>query len=325
MLAYYGIASYLSHALLLFSIAIKVIFGVCGSLSWNEEDEEIIHQTIHSTFEEKNKGFIAWLKNGRLTVDTDVLVQLLNPALTTSFVMPPSSPPRSRDQGLTNVPLHSFDQRLQVQQLPERKLGYGWENENLEPVCLHAATPTYNAKQVQSVIGKLVLESKLRNGLISFEPADLKFLTGEFREIPEDIVQHLLQTYKEIDESRVKIMLIPSHDDLLIYVGDQEIEMADNDLLLLKTRVNNGLVSLHEDDIEARYPADWQVPAHILEDLRRRGSSGKLFIISDEKGNLKCHIKSEKKVRVAETKSKALAFFTSIMPTKESASKTKFV
>ena len=34
-----------------------------------------------------------------------------------------------------------------------------------------------------------------------------------------------------------------------------------------------------------------------------------LFIISDEKGNLKCHIiKSEKKGRVAETKSNAMAF-----------------
>ena len=325
MLAYYGIASYLSHALLLFSIAIKVIFGVCGSLSLNEEDEEIIHQTIHRTFEEKNKGFIAWLRNGRLTVDTDVLVQLLNPAFTMAFVMPPSSPPRGRDQGFTNVPLHSFDQRLQVEQLPERKMGYGWENENLEPVCLPAATPPYNAKQNQGVIGKLVLESKLRYGLISFEPADLKFLSGEFREIPEDIVQHLLQTHKEIDESRVKIMLVPSHNDQLIYVGDQGIEMADNDLLLLKTRVINGLVSLHQDDIEARYPADWQVPVYILEDLDKKKSNGKLFIISDEKGNLKCHILSEKKGRVAETKSKAMAFFTSIMPTKESASKTKFV
>ena len=98
-----------------------------------------------------------------------------------------------------------------------------------------------------------------------------------------------------------------------------------NDLLLLKTRVINGLVSLHEDNVEARYPADWQVPVFILEDLKKNKSNGKLFIISDEKGNLKCRIKSEKKGRVAETRSKALAFFTSITSTKESASKTKFV
>ena len=324
MLPYYGIASYLCHVLLLFSIAIKVIFCVCGSLSLNKEDEEIIHQTIHRTFEEEGKGFIAWLKNGRLTVDTDVLVQLLSPALTMSFVMPPSSPPQGGDQRLTFVPLDSFDQRLQVEQPPERKLGYGWENENLKPVSLSAATPTYNAKQ-NRVIGKLVLKSKLRYGLISFDSADVQFLGQEFWKIPGDLDKSLLKTFKHIYDRQVKIMSIPSHNQQLVYVGDQGIEMADNDLLLLKTRVINGLVSFHENDIEARYPTDWQVPVYILEDLEKKGYNGKLFIISDEKGNLKSCIKPEKKDRVAGARNKALAFFTSNMPTKESASKTKFV
>ena len=325
MLPYYGIASYLCHVLLLFSIAIKVIFCVCGaSLSLNKEDEEIIHQTIHRTFEEEGKGFIAWLKNGRLTVDTDVLVQLLNPALTMSFVMPPSSRPRGGDQGLTFVPLHSFDQRLHVEQPPERKLGYGWETENLKPVSLSAATPRYNAEQ-NRVIGKLVLKSKLRYGHISFDSADVEFLGQEFWLIPGDLAKSLLKTFKHVDEKQVKIMSIPSHNQQLVYVGDQGIQMADNDLLLLKTRVRNGLVSFHEDDIEARYPTDWQVPVYVLEDLEKKRSNGKLFIISDEKGNLKSCIKPEKKDRVAGARNKALAFFTSNMPTKESASKTKFV
>ena len=324
MLPYYGIVSYLCHVLLLFSIAIKVIFCVCGSLSLNKEDEEIIHQTIHRTFEEEGKGFIAWLKNGRLTVDTDVLVQLLNPALTMSFVMPPSRRPRGGDQGLTFVPLHSFDQRLHVEQPPERKLGYGWETENLKPVSLSAATPSYNAEQ-NRVIGKLVLKSKLRYGHISFDSADVEFLGQEFWEIPGDLAKSLLKTFKHVDEKQVKIMSIPSHNQQLVYVGDQGIEMADNDLLLLKTRVRNGLVSFHEDDIEARYPADWRVPGYILKELKRKGSNGKLFIISDEKGNLKSCIKSEKKDRFVGARNKALAFFTSNMPTKESASKTKFV
>ena len=325
MLPYYGIASYLCHVLLLFSIAIKVIFCVYGaSLSLNKEDEEIIHQTIHRTFEEEGKGFIAWLKNGGLTVDTDVLVQLLNPALTMSFVMPPSSPPRGGDQGLTFVPLHSIDQRLHVEQPPERNLGYGWENENLKPVPLSAATPSYNAEQ-NRVIGKLVLKSKLRYGHISFDSEDVEFLGQEFWKIPGDLAKSLLKAFKHIDERQVKIISIPSHNQQLVYVGDQGIEMADNDLLLLKTRVRNGLVSFHEDDIEARYPADWRVPGYILEELKRKGSNGKLFIISDEKGNLKSCIKSEKKDRFAGARNRALAFFTSNMPTKESASKTKFV
>ena len=144
-----------------------------------------------------------------------------------------------------------------------------------------------------------MLKSKLRYGHISFDSADVEFLGQEFWKIPGDLAKSLLKTFKHVDEKQVKIMSIPSHNQQLVYVGDQGIQMADNDLLLLKTRVRNGLVSFHEDDIEARYPADWRVPGYILEELKRKGSNGKLFIISDEKGNLKSCIKSEKKDRFA--------------------------
>ena len=269
---------------------------------------------------EKNKGFVAWLEDGRLAVDTDVLVQLLNPAQVMSFGMPPSA------LGQTNIPLHPFYQRRHLEQPPERKPGYGWKNEKLQqqresfPVTI----PTDNTEQ-NRLIGKLVLKSKLRYGHISLEPGDLKFLSEEFQEISEDIIQDILQTNKHVQETRVKIMLVPSHNQWLVYVGDQGIEMADNDLLLLKTRVCNGLVSFHEGDVENRYPADWQVPTYILEDLEKKGSNGRLFIISDQKGNLRCHINLEKMARVAGARNKALAFFASIMSTKESASKIKFV
>ena len=298
-----------------------MVILVCSSLCLPKKDEEIIHQTIHRTFEETGKGFIAWLKNGELTIDPDVLAQFLNPVLGRSFEMPTRSP-GGVAQGQSNVPLHSSDRRRYMEQLPERNPGYGWKNENLhqQRVSFPAATPAYNTKQ-NCLIRKLVLKGKLHHGNIFLKPADLK----ELPKIPEDIVQILRQTYKHIAESGFKIMFIANHNQHVVYVGYQEIEMADNDLLLLKTRVINGLVSFHKDDIEARYPADWQVPVQILEDLKKKKSNGKLYIVSDEKGNLKCHIKSELKGRVAETKSKDMVFFTSITPTKESASKTKFV
>lgn len=239
----------------------KVVVLVCGSLFLPEEDEEIIHRTIDDTIKKNEKGFTAWLKNGRLTVDSDVLVQLLNPALVMSCVMPPGG----AAQGETNIPSHSFYQRRHLEQPSEIKPGYGWENNNPQQqrVSLPAATPTYNTKP-NRVMGK---------------------------------------------------------SPQLAYCGDQEIEMADNDLILLKTRVRNGLVSFHEDDIEVRYPADWQVPTHILEDLRKQGSNGKLFIISDEKGNLRSIVKTAVLDRVTGAKNKALACFSS---KKGSANKEKF-
>ena len=298
----------------------KVVVLVCGSLSLPDEDEEIIHRTIYDTIKKKEKGFIAWLKDGRLTVDTDVLAQLLNPDLILSCVTPPGG----AAPGQTNIPVHSLHQRLHLQPPPERKPPYGWENENLQQqrVSLPVATPT-NKTKPNRVMGKLLLKSKLRYGKISFNSPDLEFLSEEFREIPDVIAQSLLKTYKHINERKVKIMSVPDHNSAqLVYCGDQEIEMADNDLILLKTRVRNGLVYFHEDDIEVRYPADWQIPTHILEDLRKKGSNGKLFIISDEKGNLRSIVKSAVMDRVTGTKDKALAFFTF---KKGSASKEKIV
>ena len=268
-----------------------------------KKDEDIIHQTIYRTFKGKDKGFIAWLKNGRLTVDPDVLAQLLNPAFTMSCVVTPSSP-QGAAQGQSSVPLHSFDRRRHVEHPPERKPECGWKNDP-------AATPTFNTKPT-GVMGKLMLKSKLRYGKLSFDSADLEFLSQEFQKIPQDIIQRLLQTTQHVQETSVKVMLVPRHNQQLIYVGDQEIEMADNDLLLLKTRVKNGVVSFHEDDIEARYPADWQVPVYILEDLKRKASNGKLFIISDEKGNLRCTVKRTERVKeaaVAAVRDVVLAFW----------------
>lgn len=276
---------------------------VCGSLSLPNKDEEMIHRTIYDTIKKEDKGFIAWLKNGRLTVDTDVLAQLLNPSLNLWCVMTP----RGVAQGQVNVPLNSFEQRRHLEQPPERKPGFGGEIKNLQQQRVSLPAETRAKTKQGSVMGKMVLKSKLRFGNISFELADLKFLSPEFREIPEHIVQHL-KTYKHVAESNVKVMLVPSHNKQVVYVGDQEIEMADNDLILLKTRVRNGLVSFHEDDVEVRYPADWQVPEGILEDLKRKASNGKLFIISDEKGNLRCTVKNVVKDTVVGVRDMVLAW-----------------
>ena len=247
---------------------------------------------------------------GELAIESPV-----NPAFTMSCVVTPSSP-RGAAQVQSSVPLHSFDRRRHVEKPPERKPGYGWENENLRQQRLSfpvAAARTYNTEQ-NRMIDKLVLKSKLRYGKISFESADLEFLSQEFCEIANDTAQVLLKTYKHIDERQLKIMSIASHKSQIVYVGDQGIEMADNDLLLFKTRVKNGMVSFHEDDIEARFPEDWQVPMYILEDLKRKASNGKLFIISDEKGNLRCTVKRTERVKeaaVAAVRDMVLAFWPS--------------
>jgi len=58
------------------------------------------------------------------------------------------------------------------------------------------------------------------------------------------------------------------------------IQIADNETLLLKTRIREGLVSFQESDVQFRY-GNWQIPQYIVESLKneyRSTLSGELYI-----------------------------------------------
>jgi len=59
-------------------VAEKVIILVCDSGTLPPQQEAIIHQTIEDAVGEKEKVFISWIKNGSVTVDPDVLEQVLS-------------------------------------------------------------------------------------------------------------------------------------------------------------------------------------------------------------------------------------------------------
>ena len=63
-------------------------------------------------------------------------------------------------------------------------------------------------------------------------------------------------------------------------------------------------------DVEFQYPG-WKVPLFILEDLKRNSPTGRLFIISDERGNLRCKVKSEIADKLADSVDKFSAFLRS--------------
>ena len=62
-----------------------------------------------------------------------------------------------------------------------------------------------------------------------------------------------------------------------------------NEALMLKTRICYGKVSFKPEDVEFTYPG-WVIPQYLREGLEREQfetRNGELFVISDEKGNLK--------------------------------------
>ena len=69
--------------------------------------------------------------------------------------------------------------------------------------------------------------------------------------------------------------------------------MDVNDSLMLKTRIRYGKVSFKREDVEFTYPG-WVIPQHLVESLERKQfatHNGELFVISDEKGNLKSTVR----------------------------------
>ena len=172
-----------------------------------------------------------------------------------------------------------------------------------------AETPTYTAQGPGPLVGKLLFKSKLRHGRISYAPEDVEFSSPHFLGLPDDKKQRYLDNYSHIDEIQLKIVSGRPGNSLLVFVGNQGIEMGNNDFLLLKTRVIKGLVSFREDDVEFQYPG-WKVPLFILEDLKKRKlSTGRLFIIPDERGNLRCQVRGE----VADKLADSVAKFSAVL------------
>lgn len=71
------------------------------------------------------------------------------------------------------------------------------------------------------------------------------------------------------------------------------LQMDVNDSLMLKTRIRYGKVSFKREDVEFTYPG-WVIPQHLVESLERKQfatHNGELFVISDEKGNLKSTVR----------------------------------
>ena len=186
------------------------------------EDESLIHQTICRIVQERDKGFVAWLKNGKLTVDPDVLAQfLLSSKPTMSHMIPPSSRFEG-SEGQSNVPSFSDTKASQtfmeqprghVIQRSEWQTRYGLEKRNMQQpqgaIQQSNLPANISSRGHNPSTGKAVLKSKLRYGSTSYEKGDLVILSPEFQRVGHDTAQTLLKNYGHISETQVKIMSDP--------------------------------------------------------------------------------------------------------------------
>lgn len=147
----------------------------------------------------------------------------------------------------------------------------------------------------------VLLRSLLFNGRISYKPEDLQLWDPTLR-VPDDINQNLFQRYRYTPVTGVRIVqdldgkLQWSVDPKLIEISRSRyegIEIANNETLMLKTRIREGQVSFQDTDVHFRY-RNYRVPQDIIDKLKKKYCAtpcGELCIISDEKGNLRTNVK----------------------------------
>jgi len=285
------------------STAERVIILVCDSTALPPSDEEFVHRTIERVLGEK--GFIARLKNGMLTMDPDVLAQLLDQTSTTAQTKQQRIRPEGF-QGPTNVSSVSCTEsrqcdadqsrRNQTVQLSARKTRHELEKHSMQqpqgvPSIQQSHPPATTTKR-SSTGAPVLVKSKLRYGKISRQPGDVEIWRLGF-DVPEHIAQNLMENYCNISEAPVKIVSDPKDKSVRWSVYQKPkgegIEIADNEVVMLQARVRYGDVSLEKGDLFFLYPG-WEIPQYITESIKRdhgQARCGELYIISDERGNLR--------------------------------------
>ena len=142
-----------------------------------------------------------------------------------------------------------------------------------------------------------MLKSQLRNGKISFLPGDLEISFPGFQ-VPDEITRRLLHEYGDTIQAGVKIVR-DSNGELRVTVeptskhsSKEEVQIAENETLLLATCIRYGKVSFEKGDPLYIHP-DWKIPEYITTSLAREYETllkGYLYVISDEKGEIKCKV-----------------------------------
>ncbi|XP_078380052.1 uncharacterized protein LOC144662997 isoform X2 [Oculina patagonica] len=277
----------------------KIIILICETLSFeSKEDEAIVGQTIERIINEKGKGFVAWLKNGMLTVEPGVLVQILKSK--SAALQPDPATNLSTDFQENTFSTSSRQPPCDPRQSnpSEWETGHRWSVPNMQQPAPQAVAKIQPTHPLTNSGESVMLRSLLRYGKISFELKDIQLWDPEFS-IPDYIHEILIQQYRHIPLIGVRITLGKSGqlegsiNPKLIKIStsrNEGIQIATNETLQLKTRLRKGLVSFQESDVDFRY-GSFQIPQHIIDGLKDEYWSTPcclLFIISDEKRNFRC-------------------------------------
>ena len=286
-------------------------------------DEAFISDAVGRILEGPSKGLVVSVKYNKMNMEPDVLAQLILASASASGSI------KSQTSYRGDFPRSSFTSRSPVSAGTERqgqlrkdhsarhqeKTSYGSNrNErNIRQQKCSPAVPPAPTHTTKKYTGESVkLKTRLRYGSISYNRGDVEILDPGF-EVPNHIKNDVFKNYFQTPEAVVKVVSDPKSGDLRWSVdpkskesyssrstqSDDPVPKASNETFVLITRVRYGEVSMKKGDLERIYP-EWEIPKYLADTLRREHQetpNGKLYVISDEKGDLRCVVKVGKMVK----------------------------
>lgn len=293
-------------------------------------DEAFILDAVGRLLEGTGKGLAVWVKDNVMSVGPDALAEMITTSAS-AFVNIKPQPnyrgdfpgPSSTSQSPVSVgtePRHEQLRKDNHERFPDQYGMYHgsdgrWNERNVlqqKGLSTIRATPLHTTKRYAGEPVKV--KTRLYYGDISYDPGDVEILDPGFK-VPSHIERSLSLTHSHIPEAVVKIVSDPKSGELRWSVepkskgfftkkkqeshsltsteSDESVPRAYNEIFVLIARVRYGEVSMEKGDLEFIYP-DWETPEYLAETLRREHwatPDGKLFVISDEKGNLRFKVK----------------------------------
>ena len=143
----------------------------------------------------------------------------------------------------------------------------------------------------------VVLRSIARYGKVSYQLGDLQVWDPEFK-IPDDIQDLLLTKHCLTPETGVRIIRnsdgtleCHSYQNFEKFFLDEDIKLAKDEFLIMKTRIRHGKVSFEDVDVLFKF-GNVRIPQDIISSFKEIDSAD-LYIISGAKMNFRLIVKRE--------------------------------
>ena len=246
----------------------------------------------------EEKVSIVELNKGKLSVNIDDLIKILRQLFEPNTQM-------NRPRGSQEPDIRANSLTVHTHQFGERT------NLPAEETIVEMGPPNIPQLPSQSSVDYtpiVVLRGIFHRGKLSNELGDIHIRNLEIK-IPDFIFDAIFKMFSYTPEIGVRI--IKHHDgsfqwttvkNLRRFSLKKEIQLFQDEVLVLKTRVRNGEVSFKENDVQF-LRGDIDIPPHIIARLKtesRENPYGDLYVILDSVGQFRSVIKSGVMDRMAD-------------------------